>query len=326
MKKALKIVVSLALVVALCASFAGCAKLNYVTNGTIKAINEVKSGEWNQAPAEEEGSKEDVSVLKASFEPVTAGGVEFKTLEDVANYYVEAYNYTKTLTANYKENGEDRTYYKLLGEEDLKVGEVFIDGSANATINKLVPGIVGPMFKPNTYGLVPCSNRNPDLDNNQENIDKGEKLEYHDFRTSFFKAEYLLDANVKDNGDGTITLVMQPKQQELAMRGEGPQGSFFEVLGDISGTVASISIIKFEQGTANENVIVNYKGGQASVTIDTATKEVVAADYDMEVEVSVNHATVTVIRDKSAKLTISYKNHYPASDEYLLEKKNIVRA
>lgn len=324
MKKTLKSIFCLVLVAALCVSFAGCAKINYITNGTIKAIHEVKSGEWNQV-AEEEGASEDVSVLETSFEPTTAGGVEFKTIEDVANFYIEAYNYTKSLTAQYKENGEERTYYKLLGEEDLQVGEVFIDGSANATINKLIPGIVGPMFKPNTYGLVPCSNRNPDLDNNQENVDNGEIATFYDFRQSLFKAEDLLDANVVDNGDGTITLTMQPKEQNLAMRGEGPQGAFFEVLGDISSTVASISIVKFEQGTPEENIVVNYKGGVATVTIDTATKEVIAADYDMEVEVAVNHATVTVIKDKSAKLTIAYKNHYPASDEYLMTTKGIER-
>ena len=325
MKKTLKSILCLTLVAVLCASFAGCAKMNYITNGTIKAIHEVKSGEWNQVPEAEEGSDEDVTVLDTSFEPVTAGGIEFKTLEDVANFYVEAYNYTKTLTAQYKENGEEKTYYKLLGEEDLQVGEVFINGSSNSTVNGLIPTIVGPMFKPNTYGLVPCSNRNPDYDNNQENIDKGEAETFYDYRTSFFKAEDLLDANVVENADGTITLTMQPKAQELAMRGEGSQGSFFEVLGDISATVASINIVKFEQGTPEENVKVTYKGGVATVTVDPKTKEVLAADYDMEVVVEVNHASITVIRDKSAKLTISYKNHYPASNEYLKEKKNIER-
>lgn len=324
MKKSMKRIVCLMLVVALMASFAGCAKLNYVTNGTIQAIQEVKSGDYLTKNVEEEDT-EDKSVLETSFTAGTYGGVEFNSLDDVANYYVEAYNYTKTLMADYKENGETHSYYKLLGEEDLQIGDVYIDGSANATINSIVPSIVGPMFKPNTYGLVPCSNRNPDLDNNQENIDKGEAKDFYDYRTSFFKGEYLLDANVVDNGDGTITLTMQPKEQELALRGDGPQGSFFEVLGDISATVAGISVVKFEQGDANENVKVNYKGGKGIVTIDTKTKEVVKAEYDMEVAVAVNHATVTIIRDKSAKLTISYKNVYPASDDYLMDKKGIER-
>lgn len=328
MKKTVKKLVCLALVVAMCASFAGCAKINYVTNGTIKAINEVKSGDWlktDEDAADEGSSDADVAVIDA-LTPGTYGGVDFQTDEDVANYYVEAYNYTKSLTAEYiTEDGSTATFYKLLGDENLTIGDVMIDGKANATINKLVPGIVGGMFSANTYGLVPCSNRNPELDNNSENVANGEVSQSYDFRTSFFKGEDVLASNVTDNGDGTITMQIQPKAQELAMRGDGSQGSFFEVLGDISGTVGQINIIKFEQGDANENVIVNYKGGKATVKIDTATKEIVEADYEMIVDVSVTHATVTVIKDKSANIKITYTNHYPASDQYLKDTKGITR-
>lgn len=328
MKKTVKKLVCLALVVAMCASFAGCAKINYVTNGTIKAINEVKSGDWLNAgedAADDGASDADVAVID-ELTPGTYGGVEFNTHEDVANYYVEAYNYTKSLTAEYiTEDGSTATFYKLLGDEDLTIGDVMIDGKANATINKLVPGIVGNMFSPSTYGLVPCSNRNPDLDNNSENVANGEATQSYDYRTSFFKAEDILAANVVDNGDGTITMQIQPKAQELAMRGDGSQGSFFEVLGDISGTVGQINLIKFEQGDANDNVIVNYKGGTATVKINTATKEVVEADYKMIVDVAVTHASVTVIKDKSANIQITYTNHYPASDDYLMKSKKIQR-
>ncbi len=328
MKKTVKKLVCLALVVAMCASFAGCAKINYVTNGTIKAINEVKSGDWlktDEDAADEGASDADVAVID-ELKPGTYGGVDFQTNEDVANYYVEAYNYTKTLTAEYiNEEGGTETFYKLLGDENLTIGDVMIDGKANKTINKLVPGIVGGMFSPNTYGLVPCSNRNPELDNNSENVANGEVSQNYDYRTSFFKGEYILASNVVDNGDGTITMQIQPKAQELAMRGDGSQGSFFEVLGDISGTVAQISIIKFEQGGADENVKVNYKGGKATVKIDTATKEILEADYEMIVDVAVTHATVTVIKDKSANIQITYTNHYPASDDYLMKSKGLKR-
>ena len=84
-------------------------------------------------------------------------------------------------------------------------------------------------------------------------------------------------------------------------------------------------MISFEQGTAEENILVDYKGGTVTVKIDTATKEIVEADYNMKVNVSVNHATIKVIKDKSASLIIDYSNHYPASDEYLKKTKNIVR-
>lgn len=198
-----------------------------------------------------------------------------------------------------------------------------IDGSSNAVINNLVPGIVGGLFAPSTYGLVPSYNRDPNLDNNSE--DATRKAD-HDFRTSGVTADDILEANVTDNGDGTITMVIQPKAGQMSTRGDDSQGRFFEVLGDIGGVVSSIDMISFAEGTAEENVIVDYKGGTVTVKIDTATNEIVEADYKMIANVSVNHATVAVIRDKSASLVITYTNHFPASDEYLLESRGIKRA
>ncbi len=305
-------------------SFAGCAKINYVTNSAVEAIYKVKDGSWQETEAEEEGAGESDPVVIDPLTPGTYGGIEFNTLEDVANYYVTAYDYTKTLTAEYiDEEGNTQTYYKLLGDEDLNVGEIMIDGSSNAVINNLVPGIVGGLFAPSTYGLVPSYNRDPNLDNNSE--DATRKAD-HDFRTSGVTADDILEANVTDNGDGTITMVIQPKAGQMSTRGDDSQGRFFEVLGDIGGVVSSIDMISFAEGTAEENVIVDYKGGTVTVKIDTATNEIVEADYKMIANVSVNHATVAVIRDKSASLVITYTNHFPASDEYLLESRGIKRA
>lgn len=320
-KKGLCLVLATGLIAS---SFAGCAKINYVTEGAIQAIHEIKDGSWQNtdAPADAANGAEDPVVID-EFVADTYGGVEFTSVEDVVNYYVEAYNYTKSLTAEYIDaDGNTQTFYKLLGEEDLQVGDVMIDGSANAVINKLVPGIVNQLFSRNTYGLVPCNNRNPLLDNeNSSETDPGQ----YDFRTSYATAEDVLMANVVDNGDGTITLTIQPKAAEMSMRGADSQGKFFEVLGDISGVVGDIDMISFEQGTAEENVLVTYKGGTVVAKINTATKEIVEADYTMVANVAVNHATVTVIRDKSASLIITYTNHFPASDEYLMEYKQLTR-
>lgn len=326
MKKTIKKVLCLVLAVALIASLAGCAKINYITNGTIKAINEVKSGDWKNGGASggEEGDEtltDDIKIDELT--PGTYGGVAFNSLDDVAAFYKEAYDYTKTLTAEYiDDQGQTCKFYKLLGDEKMSIGDVIIDGSANAIVNKLVPGIVDSMFKPNTYGLVPCYNRNPDLDNNSE--DEHKKAD-HDFRTTEVTADDILAANVTDNGDGTITLVIQPKMAEMSMRGDDSQGRFFEVLGDISGVVAGISAVSFTQGTAEDNVKVFYKGGTVTVKVDAKTKEVLEADYVMETTVKVDHASIAVIKDKSATLTITYTNHYPASDDYLKSAKGITR-
>lgn len=326
MKKTTKRILALVLAIVLVASLAGCAKMNYVTNGTIQAIREVKSGEWKNAGQDAEGEGEndaDTSVLETPFTADTYGGVEFKEIADVVAFFNEAYDYTKTLTAEYTdENGETKTFYKLLGDENISIGDVIIDGKANATINSIVPGIVDGLFAPNTYGLMPCYSREPDWDNN---FNDDTKKADHDFRTSALTAEDVLDASVSENEDGTITIVIQPKAAEMSTRGDDSQGRFFEVLGDISGVVGQISVISFTQGDANDNVKVTYKGGTGTFIIDPKTMEITGADYNMVANVAVTHANVAIIKDKSAKLAITYTNHYPASDDYLKEKKGITR-
>lgn len=324
MKKTMKRILCLALVAALCGSFAGCAKINYVTNGTIGAIQEVKSGEWNKVDesAEDDIMKDDIVIEELT--PGTYGGVEFGSIEDVVNYYVEAYNYTKTLTAEYiTDDGSTATYYKLLGDEALEIKNVLVEGKENATINSLVPGLVGGLFSAGTYGLVPCCNRDPNLDNNSENVANGEISTNYDFRTSLLTADDVLAANVTDNGDGTITMVIQPKLGSMSLRGDDSQGHFFEVLGDIGATVDSISVLSWASGTTEENCKVIYKGGTGTIKIDTKTKEVVEADYVMNVNVIVSHANVAVLKDKNAAVEIAYTNHYPATPEYLMETKGI---
>lgn len=325
MKKSVKRIMCLVLAVMLVASLAGCAKFNYITNGTIKAINEVKSGEWNAPSAEEEAGKAEDAIVIDELTPGTYGGIEFKTQEDVVNYFVEAYDYTKSLTAEYIESdGSKATYYKLLCEENLTVGDVMIDGKANSTINSLVPGLVGGMFAPGTWGLSPCTDKNPVDDNNSRETIKN--VEGLDFKKSLLTNDDVLACNVADNGDGTITMQIQPKAGEMSLKGEDSQGRFFMVLGDISAAVSGISVLTFSQGDAKDNVLVHYKGGQGKFVIDTKTKEIIEADYEMIALVDVTHANVTIIKDKSASVTITYTTHFPASDEYLMKNKQLKRA
>lgn len=267
---------------------------------------------------EESGAKEDVATIDA-FVAGTYGGKEFSSVEDVVNYYNECYDYTKTLTASYKENGEDKTYYKLLGDEKLEVGNLLVEGKSNDLINNLVPEIVGGLFSGGVNGLSPSGNRNPDLDKRADD-------EHFDCRTSALTIDDVLEANVVDNGDGTINITIQPKAAILAMPGDDSQGRFFNVLGDISSVVNSIGALSFSQGTIDENFVVDYRGGSGTVTINTATNEVIAGDYTMLVHIDVQHANVLVLKDKKAALDITYSCHYPASDDYLLSSKNIVRA
>ena len=269
----------------------------------------------------EEGNNADVSVLDAEFEPGTYGGVTFNSVDDVVAYYVEAFNYTKTLTAPYTENGEAKTYYKLLADENLEVQNLLVEGKSNDMINKLVPGIMGSLFSGAPKGIPVAANRDPVYDYREDGPNGSQIDQTH----SHLTADDVLACNVKDNGDGTITISIQPKGVVLSMADQDAQGRFFNVLGDISGTVNQISVLSFSQGSIDDNFVVNYQGGTGVVKINTATKEIVEADYTMKVHIDVQHANVAVLKDKRASLDIVYTNHAPASDEFLLETRNITK-
>ncbi|MGN1202331.1 MAG: hypothetical protein ACI4RF_03485, partial [Eubacterium sp.] len=298
-------------------SFAGCAKINYVTNGAIQAMNEIKDGSWLETDDDASADESDVNALVIDeFVADTYGGIEFKTVEDVVNYYKEAYDYSKTLMAQYKDkDGNTQTWYKLLGEEELKVENIKIDGSANSTINSLASGIVGGIYNPGLNGLVPSTNRNPDLDTDGWD-GAGESLQ-----TSRLVADDLVTANVKDNGDGTITIQLQPKAVDMSVPGQDAQGHVFQSLGAIDATVDSISALSWAEGTTADNCKVNYHGGVATVTIDTKTKEIISAEYIMKAYVAVTHANIAVIKDKSATVDITMAWRYPASADYLMKSK-----
>ena len=269
-----------------------------------------------EQPAEA-ADQSDVSTLEASFAPGTYGGKTFETIDDVVKYYVECYNYTKTLTAPYTEDGQAKTYYKLLGDENLIVKNVLVEGKSNSLIDGLVPTIVGGLFGGSVKGLSPSDNRDPLYDTRNDGA--------LDLKTSALTAEDVLDANVVENSDGTISITIQPKAAVLAMPGEDSQGRFFNVLGDISSTVNSIDMLSFSEGTIDENFVVDYKGGTGTVKIDPKTGEITEADYIMLVHIDVKHANVAVLKNKKASLDIEYTNHFPASDEYLMKARKITR-
>ena len=262
--------------------------------------------------ADDSAASSDAVVIDA-FKAGTYGGKEFKTQDDVVNYYKECYDYTKTLTADYvTDSGETHSYYKMLGTEELNVENLLVEGKSNAMIDKLVPGIVGGLFTGGTNGLSPSGNRDPKGDTRDDG-----KM---DCTKSQITPDDILAASVVDNGDGTITMSLQPKEAILSMPGTDSQGRFFNVLGDISSVVESISVLSFSQGTINDNFVVDYKGGTGVVTINTKTNEITKADYVMNVHIDVKHANVAVLKDKSASLDVVYKCSFPASDEYLGSK------
>jgi hypothetical protein len=323
MKKAIKII-AVVLAVCLVASgiYVGVAKAdecNYFFSSMHNAVASINDGSWlediNGSTSDEGNTSSDTGVTFVSGE---FGGIQFDTQEDAINYYVEAYNSTKGETAQYIDgDGKNVTYYALVGNEELSIDSILVDGKENSIINKLVPTIVDSLFSASVHGLPPCENRDPKLDVDEN----GDSL-----TTSRLTADDIESCSIEDNGDGTITLTLVPKASEMSHRGLDSQGRMFNTLGAIDETVESISVLSWSSGTTAENCKVSYENGTATVKIDTATGKIVEADYLMKVTVDIQHASVSVLSDKNAVLDISYTQHFPATDDYLKSSKNITRA
>lgn len=258
---------------------------------------------------QEEGPADANALVIEEFKAGTYGGVEFKTDEDVVKYYAAAFDKTKAQTKVYSDGkGNTPTWYAFLGEEDLQVQKIIIEGKENATINNLVPTIVGGLFTKGAVGLSPTSNRDPKQDVDEEGNSLG---------TCRLTADDVVATSVKEDDKGNIVLQLQPKEVNMSHKGVDPQGKLFNTLGAIDSVVDSIQQLSWSQGTTAENCIVNYHGGYATVTINPSTGLIEEADYHMEAHISVNHANVLVLKDKSANVLVTYDVHYPASEQYI---------
>ena len=322
-------VIKIIAIVLVCAIVVGVAafgiikheEVRYVEDAMKAAVATIKDGTWqNIIAGSGEQEEEESEAPPITFEPGTYGGVDFKSFDDVATYYATVYNNTKAQTAEYiAEDGGRPVFYAMVGTEklDLKPGSLLIDGKANNIVNGMVPTILGGVFKGNIIGLPPAENRDPNLD----------EVEGMSFRTSMVVPEDIENAAVVDNGDGTITLTIVPKEVNLSAKGMDAQGHFFNSLGALDSAVEGITLLSWAEGTTQENVIARYKDGSAVVKVDVASGTIVEADYHMIVKVNVTHATLAgVVKDKSAALTLYYDNHFPASDEDLMNIRKLARA
>lgn len=310
MKKAFRPVICIVLAAAIMLSFSGCAKLSYVFGAAVEAVDNIKTGEWKKADeaAFNESSVNDDPLVIDEFKAGNYCGIEFKTVDDVIKYYVEAYNKTKAKTAKYTdENGNVTEMYAFADEKHMEVKDILVEGKSNAVINKLIPKLLDSLYKPSTGGLHPCNAREPEKD-----VDENNKS----LLTCRVTAEDVLTANVTDNGDGTLTIAMQPKATEMSRVGMDPQGKFFTTLNDIGSVVEAVSVFSWASGTTEENCKVVYKGGTAVVKIDTKSGEITEADYNMIVYVNIKHANIAVVHDRSLSAVVDYRCHFPCSKEF----------
>ncbi len=317
-------IIALVLVIAIVVGCAGFGiikheEVSYVMAAMNKAISTIKDGTWEDIiKGSGEDSEAESEAPQLTFTPNDYAGVSLQSVEDVVNYYNTVYNATKAETANYTtEDGGTAVFYKALVEESLtlKPDSLLVDGTANSLINGAAPGLLSKIFQSNVNGLPPCANRDP----NQDIDETGASL-----MTSRVTPEDVLSCEVVDNGDGTITITIVPQTVNMSHKGMDAQGHFFNALGAIDGAIEGIGV-KWAEGTTADNCKVIYEGGYAKVKVDVASGKIVEGDYHMVVNVNISHANLLILSNKSASLTIYYDNKFPASDEYIMERRQLVR-
>ncbi len=202
----------------------------------------------------------------------------------------------------------------MLGEESVDCGKVYVDGYANAVVNKLVPGITGALFSPSTTGLSPSVNYDPkyDYDKNKKPLDK-----------SRLKVSDLNYVTINEKNGYIIIKLKANAKKGSSLPGMDSQGKLFTTFGSLKKTIDSMSIITFSKGTSKDNLSVNYKDGYAIIKINPKTMKIVSADYVLKIDVKLTHMNIAVIKDKTATTKVTFKTHFPASKKYLKNTKDI---
>ncbi len=319
-------IIALVLVIAIVVGCAGFgiikhSEISYVMAAMNKAVDTIKDGTWQdiiKGSGGEEGERES-EAPQLTFTPNDYAGVSLQSVEDVVNYYNTVYNATKAETANYTtEDGSTAVFYKALVEESLtlKPNSLLVNGKPSSFLNGLVSPILGKIFKPNVNGLPPCANRDP----NQDVDETGASM-----MTSRVTPEDVLSCEVVDNGDGTITITIVPQTVNMSHKGMDAQGHFFNSLGAIDSTIETIGV-EWAEGTTADNCKVVYEDGYAKVKVDVASGKIVEGEYHMVAKVDITHANfMGAINNKGAGLILYYDNKFPASDEYIMERRQLVR-
>ncbi|MCM1365086.1 MAG: hypothetical protein NC122_00950 [Faecalibacterium sp.] len=199
------------------------------------------------------------------------------TKEEIVAEYIKVYNTTKATGT-------------FLGKESMNCESVAIDGNVNGTITKLAGTFM--TADGTDMQLPPYSDSNP-------------------AKECLITADDIDSAEYTDNGDGTATIKLVPKEVKEARKFSDPQGKMFNVMEDVSSTLASVPVLTWSEGDANSNVVLTEKESTATVTFNKDTKMMTAAEYVLITYADVTHANVLMFKDKSATAKFVYTESFP---------------
>lgn len=124
-------------------------------------------------------------------------------------------------------------------------------------------------------------------------------------------ADDVESATYTDNGDGTATIKIVPKEAVNSKKFSDPQGKMFNVMEDVAEGIKDVSVVTWAEGDANSNVTLTTKEGYAEVTYTKDTKMMTKADYVLVTYADVQHCNVLIFKDKSGSAKFVYTMSYP---------------
>lgn len=199
------------------------------------------------------------------------------TKEEIVAEYIKVYNTTKATGT-------------FLGNDSMSCESVAIDGKENSMLR----GIADKFMTANATDmqLPPYTDSDP-------------------AKECLITADDIETAEYKDNGDGTATIKLVPKEAKESRRLADSQGKMFNVMEDVAASLASVPVLTWSEGDANSNVVLTEKEGYAIVTFNTETKMMTSAEYVLVTYADVTHANVLMFKDKSAGAKFVYTTKFP---------------
>ena len=300
MKKVIRVLAMVLCVVMLASTFYGCTvKININVDGAVAqapAVQQVPAtqapvtqapvtqapattaapADTTAAPADTTAAPADTTAAPADTTAAPADKAP-STVEEVLAEYAVVYKTTKA-SGTFK------------GHDTMSCEYVKIDGKDNS----MVKGVAD--------GFMKATGTDMDLPPYKGDDHPAESL---------LTAADVDSATYTDNGDGTATIKIVPKAVENAKFKADPQGKAFNVMEDIAGALAGISVITWSEGDANSNVKLTEKDGYIEVVYNKDTKMMPKADYVLVTYADVTHANVLVLKDKSASVKFVYTMTYP---------------
>lgn len=230
------------------------------------------------APAADSGSDSTTAAPAASDSTTAAPAADAAptTPAEIVAEYAKVYNATKAAGA-------------VKGSDALQCDKVVLEGSENSMLKGIADGFMSA--NGTDMKLMPYSDDNP-------------------ANECLISADDIATAEYKDNGDGTATIKLVPKGVKSSVKFQDAQGKMFNVMEDIAGTLASISVISWSEGDANSNVVLTSDGGYCEVTYNKETKLMTGATYVLVTTADVTHCNVAIFKDKSASAQFTYTVTY----------------